>query len=113
MAKYRIRSDRYPQYPADAHDVLRFLGFRSAPTAGHPPTQIQGITVYVRPLVPNPAKRRNFTGLRVRAICPGCARDLAAGRLAQHECKLPPLDQVTPRVAVFNPDWRTDGQGHK
>ena len=87
MANYRIASTRYPAYPADASDVLRQLGLRSAPLDGHPPTQIQGVTVYVRPLVPNPAARRNFTGLRVRAICPGCARDLAAGRIAQHVCK--------------------------
>lgn len=89
MAHYRIADSRYPHYPASAHDVLRQLGLRIVPLAGLPPVTLQGITVYIRPLIPNPALRRNFTGLRVRAICPGCARDLAAGRIAQHVCKSP------------------------
>lgn len=87
---FRIRSPRYPHYPATADEVIRMLGITNnrLPSDGMATTLIQGIRVYVAPRVPRPERRRNFA-LRVTAICPGCDRHLAASRLAQHTCKNP------------------------
>lgn len=83
--KNPIRSPRFPQYAADAHDLYAFLGVKKLPDEGMPERLIQGVRVYVKPLVRIPGLRRNFNGLRVMAICK-CNQHIAVGRLHQHKC---------------------------
>ena len=93
MKAPRINSPRYPHYAASSHDILAMLGVKKLPPEGMPERLIEGIRVYVRPLIPRPGVRRNFQGLRVRAICQ-CGRDVAVGRLHQHRCKPAPITGV-------------------
>lgn len=92
---HALKSTRHEGWNAFAGEVCEMLGL--APKAKLPPEgmsarEIQGITVYVRPLPPlvrdetRPrwwGVQRRFS-LRVRAICPECGRDVAASRLPQH-----------------------------
>lgn len=73
---------------ADAHDMYKLLGVKKSklPVEGMPERVIDGVRVYVKPLLPNPGTKRNFQGLRVMAICE-CGQHLAVGRLIQHRCK--------------------------
>ena len=75
----------YTNQRASSDDMLALLGLdpdKHIPAAGLPPRDIQGITVYVRPLDPNRNRRRKLH--RVRALCPTCGKDVSAGRLFQH-----------------------------
>lgn len=71
---------------AQAHHVGAMLGLPNGrvPVEGFPKTVLDGIEVWAEPLVPNPWVKRNFQGLRVRAKCPVCGKEVALGRLAQH-----------------------------
>lgn len=92
-------------YPADAHDMYKLLGVRTLPRDGMAERLIQGVRVYVAPLVPGWGKRMNggWQGLRVMAIC-ACGRHIPVGRLHQHVCKSPaPLKLKGP--------WLGDGNG--
>lgn len=71
---------------AQSHNVKKMLGLEpkaKLPKEGMPAREIQGITVYVRPLDAKTSARRLH---RVRAICPHCNKDLSVGRLHQHTC---------------------------
>jgi hypothetical protein len=112
----RLIQGRYNRY-AHASDMYRLLGVRPGhlPNEGIPERVIEGVRVYVRPLVteclcpqiwnghdepqPDPTRverdcpvhgankgRRNWQGLRVMAICE-CGRHIPVGRLHQHKCK--------------------------
>lgn len=90
---FRIRSNRYPNRPASAHEVIAMLGIANGhlPVDGLLQRDIQGIKVYVRPLAgdaPTNHAGRRFS-LRVMAVCPACQRHVAASRLAQHRCPSP------------------------
>jgi hypothetical protein len=74
-------------WPAQSSLVKRLLGLgvnQPLPKEGMPPRLIQGVKVWVVPLVERPHLRRNFAGLRVRCSCPVCGKEFALGRLAQH-----------------------------
>jgi hypothetical protein len=68
---------------AQAHEVKTLLGLALGaplPREGTPMRQVQGITVWVAPLVRGPKRHR------VLAHCPSCGRTVSAGRLKQHRC---------------------------
>lgn len=73
---------------AQAADMLLKLGVRSLPAEGMAERLIDGVRVYVAPLVESRRRKgqRVFQGLRVMAIC-ACGRHIAVGRLHQHICK--------------------------
>ena len=94
---------------ASAGEMLSKLGVKVLPAAGMPERLIEGVRVYVRPLLPSSCvcgagvalkvgrrlvcgscgrvRRRNWQGLRVMAICE-CGRHVPVGRLHQHVCKV-------------------------
>jgi hypothetical protein len=77
---------------ADSHDMKALLGLKpnqQLPVEGMPGRSIYGVWVYVDPLVPRPGVRRNFQGLRVKAVC-ACGQHVAVGRLHQHRCPVRP-----------------------
>lgn len=85
---------------ASAGDMYEFLGLSRSraqlPPEGMAERLIQGVRVYVAPLVPGWGKRRSqsmgvryWQGLRVYAIC-GCGRHVAVGRMHQHKCEVHP-----------------------
>ena len=99
-------------YQATAEDLYRLLDVQPGklPVEGMPERRIQGVRVYVRPLSPNPSARRNFQGLRVMAICDGCERHLAVGRMHQHKCK--PIMEVDWCCSDCYDTW-ADPKGNK
>lgn len=89
----RITVERGGQkYDASAWDMLKLLGVKTLPREGMAERTIQGVRVYVAPLVPGWGKRwcreggKCWQGLRVMAICQ-CGRHIPVGRLHQHICK--------------------------
>lgn len=72
---------------ASSSDMLSLLGVKKLPRDGMAERLIQGVRVYVAPLVPGWGKRANksWQGLRVMAICT-CGQHVAVGRLHQHIC---------------------------
>lgn len=83
-----IRSRRWSG-PASAWEVKALLGLREGqalPRDGMAERLIDGVRVYVAPLLARGRKGRDFQGLRVMAICE-CGKHVAVGRLAQHRCK--------------------------
>lgn len=71
---------------AQSSELKTMLGLdpkAKLPADGMPAQEIQGYTVYIRPLDAKSSARRVH---RVRAICPRCKKDLSAGRLHQHTC---------------------------
>lgn len=95
--RHAILSPRYPQYrdrPATNTDMLLILGEihqatfpggKQWPDAGLPPTVVQGVKVWVNPIVRVPGRKSSKH--RVMCECPGCGTVLSAGRLFQHVCK--------------------------
>lgn len=78
-------------WPAQAEEVKTMLGLKPGqplPREGMAERLIQGIRVYVAPLLPGWGKRHNggWQGLRVMAICE-CGRHITVSRLQQHKCK--------------------------
>lgn len=74
---------------ANALEMYEFLGVKKGtlPPEGMPEREIQGVRVYVKPLLPKVGtSRRNWQGLRVMAIC-ACGQHLPVGRLHQHKCR--------------------------
>lgn len=75
---------------ANSTDLYRLLGVTGStlPREGMAERIINGVRVYVAPLVPGWGKRSNggWQGLRVMAICE-CGKHVAVGRLHQHKCK--------------------------
>lgn len=114
MANF-IHSPRYPNWPADAADLLDKLGVKRLPDEEMPERLIDGIRVYVRGLVRVAGKRRNFQGVRVMAICT-CGRHLAVGRLRQHVCKRYRVKRLSKLgvqylyglSAIGTPEWDSD-----
>lgn len=85
--KYMIKDPRWAdrKWPAREDGLKILMGLdpkKKWPREGMPVQVIQGIKVYIKPFVP-----RGRFKLRARAICPGCDKDFAAGRIAQHVCK--------------------------
>lgn len=84
---------RYNRH-ARAEDMYRLLGVTSStlPKDGMAERLIDGVRVYVAPIVPGWGKRwtrngpKHWQGLRVMAIC-DCGRHIPVGRLHQHKCK--------------------------
>jgi hypothetical protein len=80
---------------ASAHDMYELLGVKSLPKEGMAECLIQGVRVYVSPLICPVEKsgwngkhmRRNWQGLRVMAIC-DCGRHIPVGRMHQHKCEV-------------------------
>lgn len=88
-----IRDRHHPQYPAHSSQVMRHLGLDpkgKLPEDGMPPRKIDGIRVWVEPLLPKDERRardRKFMATRphrVMAECPLCYKAMSAGRLPQH-----------------------------
>jgi hypothetical protein len=82
-------------HAAHSWAIKEHLGLRSEakiPVDGMPRREIQGVTVYVVPLLGEAKKDSSWAFSRayrrckhrVRAICPVCQKDLSAGRLNQH-----------------------------
>lgn len=85
--RYIIKDPRWDDrsWPVREDGLKQLMGLdpkKKWPREGVPVQVIQGIEVYVQPWVP----RGRFC-LRARAICPGCSKDFAAGRISQHVCK--------------------------
>jgi hypothetical protein len=83
MKKHMIRSPRFPQYNAQSHDIHALLGVKKLPDEGMPERLIQGVRVYVKPIVRVPGVKSSKH--RVMAIC-RCNQHLSVGRLHQHKC---------------------------
>lgn len=99
MIRNRERADLpgWSQYNATSPEMREMLGLApnaKLPVEGMPPRNIQGWTVYVRPLPPRGDSRRRRCAHRVRAICPKCRKDISAGRTHQHKCKTEPNANV-------------------
>ena len=101
MAYVYIPDRNYLNHPAHSSTMLAILGVKHTPPQGMDAFYVHAIRVcdngerfgvqvklWVRPLAAKPEgeTRRMFQGLRVRAECPLCHREVAAGRLAQHRC---------------------------
>lgn len=94
MTKLRIESPRmggrHAQHTdmklllARAHDNVALVGGCKWPELGLPPTMVQGVKVWVKPMVRVPGKKSSKH--RVMCECPNCTRVLSAGRLHQHVC---------------------------
>jgi hypothetical protein len=79
-AHYLPRPD-YPRWPAHSGHVKALLGLDAnapLPADGMPERVVHGIAIWVAPLV------KGRFALRVRARCPVCGTEVAAGRLYQH-----------------------------
>ena len=89
--KYQfIRLDGAP-WPANVNDLMRKLGVpkHKWPDEGLAPVMVDGIKVWVTPANPKMDKAAGVpksSAHRVMCECPGCARIVPAGRLAQHKC---------------------------
>ena len=81
--KNLIYSPRFPQYAASSDDMHAMLGVKRLPDEGMPERLIQGIRVYVKPIVR--VKGSKSSKHRVMAICK-CNQHLSVGRLHQHKC---------------------------
>ena len=81
--KTMIRSERYPQWTAHSDEIHRLLGVKRLPDEGMSERLIQGIRVYVKPIVR--VKGQKSSKHRVMAICK-CNQHLSVGRLHQHKC---------------------------
>lgn len=68
---------------SEAHQ-RNFLENKKWPDEGLPPTTVQGITVWVKPIVREPGKKSSKH--RVLCKCPTCGQEMSAGRLFQHVC---------------------------
>lgn len=78
-----IHDPKHPSYVAHSSTVNELLGLGpkgKIPVSGMPEREIQGITVWVRPLPPGTKQFR----LRVMCICPACQKVMPVGRLHQH-----------------------------
>jgi len=62
-----------------SHTLLNLLGLRHTPERGMSRVLVEGVTVWADPLFPGSSFR-----LRMRAECPACGEEMAAGRLFQH-----------------------------
>jgi hypothetical protein len=83
----KIVSTKYPPRAVQADEMFQLLGVRRLPRDGMPERLIQGVRVYVKPLLPKIGWRASWQGLRVMAICT-CGRHVPVGRLHQHKCKV-------------------------
>lgn len=96
----RIRGGREWTRSAHYDEVRAMLGLPDGaklPAEGMPPRRIQGIMVWVTPLmgprVPRRVGRwgrvleRKSSRHRVLAQCPDCGKVLSVGRLGQHKCR--------------------------
>lgn len=86
MTKFMIVDPRFTdrKWPCREDELKKLMGIQPPkkwPDEGMGTYVIQGIQVYVLPRKPGRFQ------LRARAICPGCGKDFAAGRIAQHVCK--------------------------
>lgn len=88
----KMITGRYGRY-ASATDMYRALGVPDAklPIEGMPERLIDGVRVYVKPLVKGATRKETFA-LRVYAICDDCARHIPVGRMHQHSCCKPKAD---------------------
>jgi len=87
--KHRFTNPDHPNWPLWSHGLNEALGIKGKlpPEGLLPPKEVQGIMVYVNPLVgEKPAHGKRHTH-RVMAICPDCGKHMSAGRLHQHVCK--------------------------
>jgi len=82
--KVSIMSPRFPKWRANSHDIHLLLGVKRLPDEGMEERDIQGVRVYVRPIVRVPGVKSSAH--RVIAIC-NCGRHVPTGRLHQHVCK--------------------------
>lgn len=97
-----MRQSGYPftnqhGYPMRSDEMYEALGLdprKHLPDEGVPPTQVQGITVYVlgkdqpspsrRQKGRTPRQKRGWMIKRTFAVCPTCDRHVEAGHLHQH-----------------------------
>lgn len=79
-----LQHPKWPTRNAHSHHVKEMFGLRPEqkwPSEGLPARTIQGIVVWVEPLLLGRGKMH-----RVRALCPQCQHEMSAGRLHQHVC---------------------------
>lgn len=82
----KIESPRYVGYPAQSTDMKILLGQgKNWPDAGLPVQVVQGVKVWVKPIVRVPGRKSSKH--RVMCECPNCNTILSVGRLNQHVCK--------------------------
>lgn len=108
MKTKTVMSLRYPRQRASSPDMFQHFGQPGSkwPDAGLPAREIQGITVWVNPIVRVPGHKSSKH--RVRCRCPSCGTEVSMGRLDQHVC--PP---VRPVVLVHIGGGFTDSQGRE
>lgn len=99
MNRNTIRSTRHEGWPAHNTDMMllvatahlasgvhvKFQGGSKWPDDGLPPTTVQGVKVWVKPIVRVPGRKSSKH--RVMCECPECGQVLSVGRLHQHVCK--------------------------
>lgn len=92
MSSY-LRSPKYLNAKASAWEVMEMLELSATsklPAGGMAPRIIQGIEVWVEPLLHRTAapgvRLHKRSTHRVLAKCPTCSRVLSVGRLHQHRC---------------------------
>lgn len=83
-----LKDPRWPDRNRNVHsggmNLLLGLPLKAKlPAEGMPEREVQGVVLWVAPLV---ADRKTVRGHRVRARCPHCAKEMSAGRLFQHVC---------------------------
>jgi len=88
MKKQKLIQGKY-RY-ANAHDMYELLGLGrngKLPSKGiSPAVIIQGVRVYIKPLLGDKPKHGKRNAHRVMVICSCCERHMSAGRLHQHVC---------------------------
>lgn len=89
------------------------------PEAGLKPIVIQGVKVWVKPIIRLPNCRKSSKH-RVMCECPECKMILSVGRLHQHVCKIStitrpakPFDWEKPVVYTHINGGACDEQGHE
>lgn len=96
MARFLIGQWGYNAHSREVRVMLGLPEDAKLPREGMEPRRIQGITVWVLPLMgPRVPKRigrwnrpleRKSSRHRVLAECPDCGKVLSVGRLHQHRC---------------------------
>lgn len=103
----RVRHElpgRYGRY-ADSTDLFALMGMPRVdhwPATGLPARDVQGVRVWVNPKpvkVGRDGRPRKSSAHRVRCACPGCGRELSAGRLSQHLCEATEADRQATLVS--------------